>query len=752
MSMNHKPHIIFFIIFAMISCKQKANQNKAISHNLHENPKQEEQFDYEKSQIFFITEAEVHQDIRLGLTDNSNSQDTALIFAIIIPSVIGVAVGAAATKALIGPSIGKYSDIDFKNKFKGLEQDYNRKIASAEAENIRLKEAYEAKIAEANDTLQVHKLEEQRLTQIIQTKELEITKIEAGHLNTTQGLQQNLEKLETDLLEKSQELSRLEASQSSGFTNLIYQYRRNEISRDQLNAQLSDPEKVIFEEIEVSQITKRQLEADQLRHKAEIDRLNLEKTAQISKLSSDLETLKKAKETGEAELTDTRLEKELIQTELDVANLELSRLRDQIANDTNPDVISSLQIIIKDLEEIIDFAQDKIKLLEQKELDELGVYTLSSKITAVPFKSVEDIDFLDPALRSQDEAYIVFNSARSKQITQELKRRYKIVRDPKPRPEGLPSGASVVKITRRDAPHIKAAKLLKAQLKDLSRPTETQVGSLADGSTYKLEPRIKAGSFGSIRLVHVFKDNGDHSLFAMKTFANEPDFRKALAKLNNTKGKLGEHKNLLKSYETIDDNTGRHAILYEYGGKDLESIKFAAHELKDAYRDILDGVEYIHSKGYIHWDLKRANTTRSKDGRIKIIDLDGITKRPPDEQGVRDPFIYTGIYSGPEVYTVGKPKIPFDKRKSDSYSVGTMMLEMRYNRSFSEIYEQVMKPHLENTYRQYVPNGIFLSRLKKHPAFNTAPEMPLIYKMLNPDPKKRPLPEEAKKELAALIF
>jgi serine/threonine protein kinase len=98
------------------------------------------------------------------------------------------------------------------------------------------------------------------------------------------------------------------------------------------------------------------------------------------------------------------------------------------------------------------------------------------------------------------------------------------------------------------------------------------------------------------------------------------------------------HPNVVQLYEVIDDpNSDKVYIVLEYlaGGeikwKTNENLSnelatqpaplISEAECRQIFRDVLIGLEYLHSQGIIHRDVKPANLLRGADGRVKLSDF-----------------------------------------------------------------------------------------------------------------------------------
>ena len=87
-----------------------------------------------------------------------------------------------------------------------------------------------------------------------------------------------------------------------------------------------------------------------------------------------------------------------------------------------------------------------------------------------------------------------------------------------------------------------------------------------------------------------------------------------------------DHKNVIKVYQILDDSNN-YLIIMEYceGGELFNYIvkkgRLSEEEASFFFYQIINGVEYIFSKGIAHRDLKPENLLLSNNNIIKIIDF-----------------------------------------------------------------------------------------------------------------------------------
>ncbi|HQU47283.1 MAG TPA: serine/threonine-protein kinase, partial [Pirellulales bacterium] len=108
-------------------------------------------------------------------------------------------------------------------------------------------------------------------------------------------------------------------------------------------------------------------------------------------------------------------------------------------------------------------------------------------------------------------------------------------------------------------------------------------------------------------------------------------------------------------------------------GKHAELVPWQIERLRSALRQLVDGVEHLHSAGILHRDIKPSNVLVTSDDRVVLLDFGLAEELPPPHDppsGVSD-VAGTVAYMSPE-QVQGRALTP----ASDWYNVGAMLYEV----------------------------------------------------------------------------
>jgi len=250
------------------------------------------------------------------------------------------------------------------------------------------------------------------------------------------------------------------------------------------------------------------------------------------------------------------------------------------------------------------------------------------------------------------------------------------------------------------------------------------------------------GGKKKVYLVHDTVLDRDVAFALIKTEKLDDATRTRVSREARAMGRLGDHPNIVAIYDMGDHEGQPYIVIPVMPGGDVEGLieKAPEHRLPieqavGVAKAVCRGLEFAHSKGIIHRDIKPGNVWLGADGTAKIGDF-GLALAV-DLSRLTQPGMMVGTvtYMPPEQAMGGKVTV-----KADLYSLGAMLYEMVTGRppfvgddSIAIIGQHINTPPVSPTWH----------RADLPPALET-----LILQLLEKDPDKRP--ESAAVTLQAL--
>ena len=253
------------------------------------------------------------------------------------------------------------------------------------------------------------------------------------------------------------------------------------------------------------------------------------------------------------------------------------------------------------------------------------------------------------------------------------------------------------------------------------------------------------GAFGSVSIVKRLEDN---KIYAMKRVKIGRLGKKEKDNSFNEVRLLAslDHKNIIGYKEAFfDDRSKTLNIVMEYAeGGDLSS-KIKETRKKNSYFEeemiwstliqILEGLKYLHQSHIIHRDLKSANIFLTKNGCVKIGDLN--VSKILFEMKTTSTQTGTPYFASPEIWN----DQPYDY-KCDIWSVGCIIYEMASlnvpfrGTSMQNLYQNVLRGIYERIPMRYsddlrkIIKLILVVNPKKRPSSSELLENPIIKKKI----------------------
>ena len=195
-----------------------------------------------------------------------------------------------------------------------------------------------------------------------------------------------------------------------------------------------------------------------------------------------------------------------------------------------------------------------------------------------------------------------------------------------------------------------------------------------DLSNYKIGRSIGHGAFGKVNIaLHVLSGQ----IVSIKSFNKKKNVFSINKIKNEVKimSKLRKHNNIVKLFELFETKD-HFCIVMEnvVGGNLLNAInkmnKIPENLSKIIFKQLIKTLQYIHSNGIVHRDIKPDNILLDLNNTIKICDF-GVSKIIPEGQLIRD-SCGTPAFVAPEILL----DYPYDPYPTDIWSSGVVLYAM----------------------------------------------------------------------------
>ena len=258
-----------------------------------------------------------------------------------------------------------------------------------------------------------------------------------------------------------------------------------------------------------------------------------------------------------------------------------------------------------------------------------------------------------------------------------------------------------------------------------------------DISFYKFGRMIGRGAFGKVNIgLNILTGR----IVAIKSFnkqnlSNEKAKRKILYETNLMRGLY--HPSVTKILETFETDKYMLIIMEYISGGNLQNFvkkrrKLCEKTARILYRQLIQGIKYIHSKGIVHRDIKLENILLDLNNIVKICDF-GVGKLTQKGQKLLDQC-GTPVYMAPEIikgdgyegfpvdvwssgvalYIMLSGNIPFNRDKTHDLQSAIMNLPYKKIDDVSESANDLLQNILEkDPNKRFTPDQIL-----EHPWMN----------------------------------
>ncbi|KAK8380940.1 hypothetical protein O3P69_008094 [Scylla paramamosain] len=183
------------------------------------------------------------------------------------------------------------------------------------------------------------------------------------------------------------------------------------------------------------------------------------------------------------------------------------------------------------------------------------------------------------------------------------------------------------------------------------------------------------GAFGEVKLL-INQETGEAVAMKIVDLAKHPDAIDAVRK-EMCLHRMLKNPHIIKFYGSRRENSTQYMFLeYAAGGELFDRIEpdigMPPHQAQTYFRELIAGVEYLHSRGVSHRDLKPENLLLDENDRLKITDFGMATLfRHQGKERNLDRQCGTKPYMAPEVLLR-----PYSAEPADIWSCGIVLVAL----------------------------------------------------------------------------
>ncbi|XP_073022232.1 CBL-interacting serine/threonine-protein kinase 9-like isoform X3 [Primulina eburnea] len=253
------------------------------------------------------------------------------------------------------------------------------------------------------------------------------------------------------------------------------------------------------------------------------------------------------------------------------------------------------------------------------------------------------------------------------------------------------------------------------------------MGSRTLVGKYELGRTLGEGSFGKVKFARNTKSTGECAV-AIKIIDRQRVLSSHMVeqiKREISTMKMIKHPNVLNILEVMASKTKIYIVLEYVGGGELFDKIARQGKLKEGvarryFQQLINAVDYCHSRGVYHRDLKPENLLLDSHGVLKVSDF-GLSAFSKQEDGLLHTACGTPNYVAPEVLN----DKGYDGTTSDVWSCGVILFVLMAG------YLPFEEPNLMALYRK-----IYKADFSFPPWFSSNAKR-LIKRILDPNPLTR---------------
>ena len=211
----------------------------------------------------------------------------------------------------------------------------------------------------------------------------------------------------------------------------------------------------------------------------------------------------------------------------------------------------------------------------------------------------------------------------------------------------------------------------------VSAPLDSLPKSFADGR-YRVEEFLGEGGMKRVYRARDTVLDRQVALGVIKAEKLDEVSRSRIVREVQALARLGDHPHIMQIHDFLEEDGQPYMVLPFMSGSEVEELienapdnRVPLEETIKIAADVCRGLEFAHSKGLVHRDLKPGNVWVTEDGTAKILDFGLAVAMDHNRLTQQGTMVGTFYYMPPE-QALGSEVTP----QADLYSLGAMLYEI----------------------------------------------------------------------------
>ncbi|XP_070500711.1 testis-specific serine/threonine-protein kinase 3-like [Chironomus tepperi] len=227
--------------------------------------------------------------------------------------------------------------------------------------------------------------------------------------------------------------------------------------------------------------------------------------------------------------------------------------------------------------------------------------------------------------------------------------------------------------------------------------------SIFEENGFTFIKKIGTGSYSKVKLAYSKKQNGLVAIKIVSKYQVPEEFLRRFLYNEIKVASFLKHENIIKYYQSIETTHRLYIIMQNAEHGSILDLIHKQKRIPEAracsiFHQILAGVEYCHSQGVAHRDIKCENILFDANYTVKLIDFGFAKCMNPvpktADSNLSETYCGSYAYASPEILK----GVPYDPFASDIWAMGCVLYTMIHgrlpfdDRNLSKLIQQVQAP------------------------------------------------------------